>query len=116
MNQNELYHHGVLGMRWGHRNPSSTRTTKSFNTKHRHTMTDTNDKLIGESKPNKVTNIRNPSKAIKVGSSVVAGLLAGSFGSAAVHSLSKSETMARVLVPPLAVAGGMTYYDWINSL
>ena len=159
---NDLYHSGVLGMRWGHRN--TPRSTDSFNTKYRHTMTDTNDKLIGEVKPNNVTksqrnkaertakkeeneyhkiygdkanerdalsvrgnkydseiakyqqtSIRTPSKAIKVGASVVAGLLAGSFGSAAVYSLTGSKTIAQVVAPSLAVVGGMKYYEWINS-
>lgn len=166
MQQNELYHSGVKGMRWGHK--KTPRSADSFNTKYRHTMTDTNDKLIGEVKPINVTRSqrikaeiiakkeeneyyklygdkanekdalsvrgnkydseiakyqqspdhdisKNPSKVINVGASVTVGLLAGGLGSAAVFSLSGSETFARMVAPSLAVVGGLKYYEWLNS-
>lgn len=43
MNENELMHYGVLGMKWGKR---KDRDKSSFNTKYNHVITDKSGKLL----------------------------------------------------------------------
>ena len=93
---NELKHYGVLGMKWGVRKDRG-RSTSKRTPKTREERASRNQKII------------------KVGASVVAGLLSSSFGAGGVYALTGSKTAASVLAPSLGVIGGMKYYEWINS-
>jgi len=96
MNNNELKHYGVLGMKWGVRKDRRRSTSKRT------------------PKTKKERASRNQ-KIIKVGASVVVGLLSGSFGAGGVYALTGSKTAAEILAPSLGVIGGMKYYEFINS-
>ena len=91
--KNELKHYGVLGMKWG---------VRRYQNK--------DGSLTSEGKRR-----LKRQKIIKVGASVVAGLLSSSFGAGGVYALTGSKTAASVLAPSLGVIGGMKYYEWINS-
>ncbi len=93
----ELKHYGVLGMKWGVRKDRGGASTSKRSTKTKEERASRNQKII------------------KIGASVAAGLLSGSFGAGGVYALTGSKTAASVLAPSLGVIGGMKYYEWINS-
>ena len=102
---NEIKHYGVLGMKWGRRKARGVVSTSKRTPKNKKEQT---------SKTKKDRASRNR-KAMKVGASVVAGLLSSNFGAVGVFSLTGSYTATKVLAPTLGVIGGMKYYEWVNS-
>lgn len=92
----ELKHYGVLGMKWGVRKDRKKSTSRR----------------TAKTKEERAS--RNQ-KILKVGASVVAGLLSSSFGAGGVYNLTGSKTAASILAPSLGVLGGMKYYEWVNS-
>ena len=109
MNNNELKHYGVLGMKWGVRKDRRRSTSKrTLKTKEGRSTS----KRTPKTKKERAS--RNK-KIVKVGASVAAGLISGSLGASGVYALTGSQTAAEILGPCLAVIGGMKYYDFINS-
>ena len=104
-----LKHYGVLGMKWGVRRYQNKDGSLTPEGKRRRGST---SKRTPKTKEERAS--RNQ-KIIKVGASVVAGLLSGSFGAGGIYALTGSQTAAEILAPALGVIGGMTYYEFINS-
>ncbi len=109
MNNNELKHYGILGMKWGVRRYQNKDGSLTAAGRKRYQAT---TKRTPKTKKERAS--RNK-KIIKVGASVVAGLLSSSFGAGAVYALTGSKTAAEILAPCLGVIGGMKYYEFINS-
>ena len=108
---NELIHYGILGMKWGVRRFQNKDGTLTPAGKARYS-----DRLTNKRTPKtKEERASRNQKIIKVGASVVAGLLSGSFGAGGIYALTGSQTAAEILAPSLGVLGGMAYYDFINS-
>lgn len=101
---NELYHHGVKGQKWGVRRYQNKDGSLTNAGKKRAS--------INQSKPKVEIDT---DKCIKIDSSVCAGILASGFGAKAVFGITGSTTAASILAPTIGVIAGMNYYDWLNS-
>ena len=106
-NQYELYHYGVKGMKWGVR---KKRDKSSFNTSRRRAMEDSS-----KNQTDKTLKPLSAKKAIKIGSSVAAGLLVAQGSYAAIWAKTGSETLAYMISPTIGTILGMKYYVWLNS-
>jgi len=104
-----LKHYGILGMKWGVRRYQNKDGSLTPEGKRRYRATSS------DSATTKRTPTSRNRKTIKVGASIVAGLLSGSFGAGGIYALTGSQTAAEILGPALGVIGGMKYYEWINS-
>lgn len=119
MNEYELYHHGVKGMKWGVRKKqtmnvydektdtrlNSVKTIKG-SSKSKNGVVNSSDKSSTASKTN---------KAINVGATVSAGLFIGSFGTKLVTKLGYSHKTASLVGAALGIYGARKYYDLIKD-
>lgn len=116
---NRLYHAGVKGQKWGRRryqNPDGTLTPegkKRYSSKSGKKET-SNNSSDSEPSAKPKTSKTKTRKALEIGSSVCAGLLSGSLGSAAVFTITGSGTIAKLVAPSLAAIGGMSYYQLLQ--
>ena len=115
MNNNELKHYGILGMKWGVRRYQNKDGSLTPEGKRRYRATSSDSATTKRTPKTKEERASRNRKTIKVGASVVAGLLSGSFGAGGIYALTGSQTAAEILGPALGVLGGMKYYEWINS-
>ena len=106
----ELYHHGVKGMKWGvrrYRNKDGSMTNAG---KKRYSENDKNSKTHTKSKIDKKTVM----KAVRIGESVCTGVLTRKVAYNAIYQSTGNEMAAIFVGGWLGTVGGMLHYDWLS--
>ena len=107
--QNEISHHGILGMHWGKHKPigiSKKAGTSKADIKR--AWDQTNNNTANSSKQKKTP--MSDSKKLAIGKSIVAGIVAGNVGSIAAYGLTKNSAAAQITGKVLGAIGGYKYY------